>query len=160
MTLREISENIQDFIDQNIDHETGLLSEEACKALLALEGKKEEKVLNIASYAKNMEAEKAALEEWRKSLQEREKYLQNKIEAMKYLLIFYAEGEKFKDHRVSVSWRTSQTVNILSEKDVPKKFKVIETVEKIDKNAIKSEFRNGEEVPGAELIYKNNPQIK
>lgn len=60
----------------------------------------------------------------------------------------------------NLSLRKSKSVNIYDESLIDKKFIEIETKEKISKTEIKKAIETGENVQGANIVEKNNLNIK
>jgi hypothetical protein len=120
-----------------------------------------EKIENCVALLKNWEAletaikaEETALKARRESLEKRAEWLKN------YLSYCLQPGEKFETAKCKISWRKSESVEILDEQKIPEKYLKTETIKKVDKKAIRDTFKAGGEVEGAELREKNNLTIK
>ncbi len=68
--------------------------------------------------------------------------------------------EKITTPLLTLSFRKSESVRILSENDVPPEFKPMKWTCAPDKAAIKEAIKSGHDVPGAQLVVKQNLQIK
>jgi len=166
MTLYEINRQIEDAIDAllaSVDEETGEVDEGAKQALEQLQADRAEKLDNIGAYIKNLTSEINAIDEEVKALKARADQKKNKIERLKsyveYNLI--AAGETgFESTRVKFSFRKSVSVQIKDGDMIPKKYTVKKLEYVPDKNAIKAALMDGLKVKGAELVTKQNLQIK
>lgn len=124
-----------------------------------LELAREEKVLNLAGYIKELEAECEAIKKQEKKLGERRESLENRVEYLtKYLLKNISEREKLSSPWAQISWKKSKYVEITDEKLIDKKYIVMEP--KISKSSIGDDLKAGIEVAGAILQEKMNLQIK
>jgi len=59
-----------------------------------------------------------------------------------------------------VSYRKSESVNIIDSEKVDSRFVTIKTTESISKSAVKNAIKAGEIVEGCELVTKSNMSIK
>lgn len=160
MRLYEINAALEELLNQ-VDPETGEL---ICDldALEALSIEREEKLEGLALYVKNADAEAKAIREEEKALAERRRALENKAARAKDFLDQNLAGEKFQTARVAVSYRKSEQVEVsmgfFTEK-ANERFLRYKDPE-ADKTAIKAALKNGETVPGAELVSKTNMILK
>lgn len=157
MTLFDIDKAIMDF-EFEIDEETG----EVLNAidLDGLKMAREQKIEGVGLYIKNLEAEKEAVKREKDSMALREKRLGKKIEGLKEYLSYALQGEKFSTARVVMSYRKSESVNIPDETAIPTEWCNVSVVKKPDKAAIKAALKSGKEVFGAELVTKQNLQVR
>lgn len=154
MKIYEIDQAIYECIDM----ETGEIID--CERLDALQMEREAKIDNIACWYKEILSEAEAIKAEKNALAERQKSKENQAERIKNYLSEVLSGQKFETSRNKISWRRSDSINITDESALPLGFKA-EVIEiKIDKMAIKEALKAGAEVAGAELIEKNNIQIK
>lgn len=154
MNIYEINKEIMGCIDL----ETGeIINFERLKELKL---EKNEKIENIALWIKNLNAESEAIKEEIKALSERKERKEKKLEQLKEFLSNILENQKFETARVAISYRKSASLNILDEAKIDKQFikEVITT--SIDKMAIKEAIKAGQVVEGAEIVEKQNIQIK
>jgi hypothetical protein len=153
MTIYEIDQAILACIDEDgeiIDID----------AFETLQIEKDIKIDNIACWYKQILAEAAGIKAERGILHEREKQKENQAERLKNFLSQILDGQKFETARNKISWRKSESIGILDEKDIPSVYLRQKIAYEPDKAAIKEAISGGAEVPGAELVSRNNIQIK
>jgi len=154
--IRDIMEDIFRIAEER----EGEIPEEMNALLTALKMEKVKKIGNIARYIKNLEAEGEMVKTEAKRLTERASSISKKHDGLKAFLSMYLNGEKFKDESISISWRASQSVEIIDYGKIPAAFmKEVITVTP-DKVEIKKALNSGVLVNGAEIKYNNNIQIK
>lgn len=157
MNIYEIEQAILDLIDP----ETGEIKD--LSALEELNVARDEKIENIAMWIKNLNAEAKAIRGEEKNLAERRRVAENKSESLKKYLDQTLNGEKFSTAKVAISYRKSDAVEIADEETFIKTADATYLVAqdpKIDKKAIKEAIKGGATVKGAELVERNNIQIK
>ena len=152
MTLYDIDQRLLDLIDT----ESGEIAD--MEAFEELQIERDRKLEGIALAYKNFSAEANALGEQKKSFAEREKAALNKAERCRKLLERGLAGQKMETPMVAVSYRKSTAVEITDLDALPFAYTVTEI--KPDKERITDALKNGETVPGAELVERNNIQIK
>ena len=157
MTLFEINKAILEF-DYEIDEETGEILN--AEALDALQLAREEKIEGVGLWIKNLQAEAEAVKKEKDAMAERQRRLEKKAESLKDYLAYALQGEKFSTPRIAMSWRKSESVLIPDEALLDDRFVNITMIKKPDKKLIKDTLKAGREVPGAELVTKQNLQIK
>ena len=157
MTLFEINKAILEF-DYEIDEETGEILN--AEALDALQLARDEKIEGVGLWIKNLTAEAEAVKKEKDAMAERQRRLEKKAESLKDYLAYALQGEKFSTPRIAISWRKSESVLIPDEALLDDRFVNITMIKKPDKKLIKDTLKAGREVPGAELITKQNLQIK
>lgn len=155
-------------IDQEIlaciDEETGEILD--AKRLDALQMAREKKLENVACWVKNLLADADAIKAERRQLEEREKAARNKAERLKQYLVENLRGDKLNTARAVVSYRKSEQVRIVDE-DIF----VIWAAENhnellryeppsIRLNDVKAYLKTVGELPGAEIVEKQNVIIK
>ena len=143
-----------------IDTETGEVTNENFDRISQLVMDKEKKIDNLACWYKTLNAEATAIDFEIKALQARKKEKEGKIDSLKAYLSDILDGQRVETARNKISWRQSDEVNILDEGLIPDAFKKAVTEIKVNKVDIKAAIKAGVSVTGAELIYKNNIQIK
>lgn len=152
-SLYEINQDILNCIDittgEILDYEK----------LEELQIERNEKIENIALWIKNLEAETKAIKEEINVLHERSEMKERKIEKLKQYLMGSVE-KKFETSKVIISYRKSVSVNITDESKIEEKYIKTKIETAVDKTAIKEDIKNGIAVSGAELIEKQNIQIK
>ncbi len=120
---------------------------------------KEEKIVSMALWYKNMLSDAEAIDNEVKKLQKRKKYIDNNADRLKdYIALCLGDGNKLNDPKVVLSWKKSKSVSVFG--DVPTEYKRIKTTEEADKVAIKLAIESGEKLDFAEIIEKQNIQIK
>jgi trehalose-6-phosphatase len=128
--------------------------------LEALQGSFNDKAISVAAFFMNMDADIQAMKDAEKRIADRRKAKEGKVKWMKdYLLINMQRTgiTKIECPQFAISLRTNpESVHIVDESLIPNEFKIIETVTKIDKNAIKK--AGG--CPGTELIRAQSINIK
>jgi hypothetical protein len=109
-----------------------------------LEGEREEKLLNLAVWVKDLKAEAEAFTNEIKRLQGRQKALINKSERIKEFIDYNLQkGEKLSDTRAVLSYRKStQVVLDVPVEDLPKS--VIKITLAPDKTLIKEMIKSGD----------------
>lgn len=161
MTLYEIDEQIRNCIriDEKsaVDTLTGEIID--LKQLDELTMERSQKIKNIALWYKNLVADAKALKDEETAFAIRRKTAENKAEQLKSYLQTILNGEKVKDLQFAITWRKSQAVQIDNEKCIPAEFRIPQP-DKIDKSGIRNALKNGESIAGAELVERNNIQIK
>lgn len=150
---------IENAILECVDTETGDIID--IERLETLEMERDRKISNIACWIKDLKAEAEAIKTEKQSLEKRQKVAENKADQLKRYLEGYLDGAKFKDARVSISYRSS-TSTVLDENidldALPDNCKKVEI--KPSLTAIKEALVNGEVIDGAHLVTKQNIQIR
>lgn len=154
-TLYDIIKSIESF-EFEVDEETGEILNMA--ELDALQVDKETKVENIALFIKNLKADAAMYADEEKAFAQRKKAAANKADRLTKYLAAMLAGEKYKSARVAITWKPSEAVNITSIDELPQGYYVTE--KKPDKMKIRQAIKNGEQVPGAVLVERENIQVK
>lgn len=157
--LYEINADLMRLWDAAVDPETGELDANKLEAFEALQLEKDQKVENIALWIKNLKSDAEAIKAEAKALTERAQAATNKAERLTRYLQDALNGEKFKTPRVSISYRTSSSVEIVDPVKVPVEYIRVKEPE-FDKTAIKAAFKDGKEVPGCGLVAKSSMQIR
>lgn len=157
MSLYQIKEEIEQAINECVDFETGeITNPELLDSLnMALNEKRE----NIALYIKNLTAEAKAIDDEIKSLTQRKKSLNNKVDWLKSYLASDLNGSKFETARVVVSFRKSKAVEINPDAEIPNEF-LIQQQPKPDKTALKKAIQAGAVITGVSIVEKSNISIK
>lgn len=164
-SLYELDSRIQSFIDElytSVD-EDGCIPENINEQLEALTVERAKKLENIVLYIKNLTALADDIKQEEKNLKARRESIEKKAESLiKYVSdSMLKNGESaMESSRYKLSFRRSESVEIVDESLIPKKFKAKEIVFKIQKAEIKKALKSGIKVKGAELLEKQNLQIK
>ncbi|RGS72034.1 siphovirus Gp157 family protein [Mitsuokella sp. AF21-1AC] len=153
MNLYEIDREIESCVDM----ETGETID--TERLASLQMEKSKKIENIGCWIKNLTAEAAALKNEKDALAQREKVAKNKADGLKQYLAGYLAGQKFKTAKVAISYRKSEAVEIADEAAVPDEYRIPQP-DKIDKTGIKKALKDGAVIVGAQIVERQNIQIK
>lgn len=162
MKLYEIDARIEACVklDENrvVDTETGEIID--IEALEALEMERDQKLENIGVWYKQLLMEADDLKAEKAALADREKAKRAKAESLKGLLNRYLDGKKFETAKVVMSFRKSEAVEFSGKvSEVPAEYLKYKEPE-LDKTAVKKAIKNGETIPGCELVVRQNLQIK
>lgn len=149
-------------IDALIDPDTGEITD--ADKLTELVNRFNNGVEWLALEVKNSLAEADALKKEKDAFAQREKVASNRAKNLKNYLTYLLNGEKFKTDKVAISWRRSEQVQVDEENFMPwakehnayLRWKEPE----VDKTALKEAFKQGIEVPYAELVENQSIQIK
>lgn len=153
MKLYEIDQAIMDCIDM----ETGEIVNE--ELLNDLQMERDEKIENVVLWIKELKAEAEALNAEKLAFAERQKVAENKMESLKKWLAYALNGEKFKTVRASVTFRTSDKVEIADIYKLDENYLRYKEPE-ADKDAIKKAIKAGQQVVGATLVPSTSVIIK
>lgn len=162
MNLYEIDANMQAAFEAAVDPETGeIIDEKMAKDFEQLQLDRDQKIENICLYIKNLKSDAAALKAEKDAFAARQKAAENKAASLTKYLQGYLQGEKYKakDGRAVVSYRKSESVNVVDLKQIPEKY-LTHPEPVANKMDIKKAIKAGEEIPGAELIENQNMVIK
>ena len=152
MKLYEIDQQILDCIDS----ETGeLIDPERLSALMM---ERDAKIEGVALWVKNLESEVLALKAEKDAFAERERVTKSKVERLKKWLSDALGGQKFSTTKCAVSFRRSLKTEILDADSIPTEYLKVKT--EPDVTAIKNALKDGQEVPGCQLIENQNISIK
>ena len=160
-TLYEIEQAMLECVDM----ETGEVRDAA--QLDALQMEREKKLESVALWIKNLESDVEAYKAEMESFAARRKAAERKIEGLKTYLANALGGEKFSTKKCAVSFRKSKAVQITDEDEVRwwagenKQFDIL-TVQapKISLSALKTALNEGNAIPGAILVERQNISIK
>ena len=154
MNLYKIDEQILSLVDE----ETGDIVD--IEALEALEMERDTKISNIGCWIKDLKAEAEAIKAEKQSLEKRQKAAENKAEQLKNYLSGYLNGAKFKDARVAISYRKSESVEVDDNAidELPARF--IKVEKSVMKQALKDAMKGGQTFEGCRLVEKQNLQIR
>lgn len=145
-----------DGFELQVDEETGEITN--FDELDALQMERDEKVENVALYIKNLLSDAEAYKREKESFLKKQQEAQRKADSLKEYLAFNLKGEKFKTDRVQISYRKSESVNITDMAELPVEFKVMDVT--ADKRSIKQAIKEGQTIPGAELVEKEGITIR
>lgn len=122
---------------------------------------RDEKLENLGCWYKQLIAEADALKTQKNIFAEREKAKRNKAESLKTYLADYLDGKKFETAKVALTFRRSEAVEFDNQylRCVPSEYLKFKEPE-LNKTAVKQAIKAGENVPGCELVERQNLQIK
>lgn len=164
MNLFEISNDYQFLLSNSFDPETGEVNEEMLSELDTTLVKVEDKSIAVASYIKNLDAEKKAIEEVKKSMGERERKLELRVEWLTNYLKSNMERcgiNEIKSPYFDIKIKKCPvSVDIFDENNVPEDYKKHKQVISIDKTKIREELQMGVVIPGATLKQNTRLAIK
>ena len=156
MTIYEIDSSIRNLVNEDGEIED-------FETLDALQMEREAKIENIALWCIDLDRETDAIDVEIERLKARKDAAKRKRENLKRLLDYALGGEKYKSAKVTVSYRKSEAVEISPYCEamcrVDGKY-LRYRLPDIDKAAIKEALKRGERVAGAEIVTKQNMQIK
>lgn len=125
---------------------------------------REEKIESICLWIKNLRAEASAIKDEEKNLADRRKAKEAKADRLESYVASNLQGKSFETSKVKVTFRKSESVEILNEDAVPESCLDIQVVRKPIKAEIKKKLKEaeakGEEIPWARLNKSNNIGIK
>ena len=158
-SMYKIQDDYIDILSQ-VEEGEGELTPELEEALKINEEEKEAKAL---AYIQRIEEEGVFIDRVKKEinrLKEIQKRSQNLVDRLKGNLVDSVTlfGE-YNTGFYSVNTRTSKSVNILEEGNVPEAYKTKTETIKVDKTAIKKAIESGESVDGAEIVESKNVSI-
>ena len=165
MTLYEIDHAIGEAFEEGVDPNTGeIINEEAWARLEALQMDREQKLENVALWVKDLNAEAAAIKTEEDALKRRRQSAEKKADSLKgYLASALGGSEKFKTARVAISWRRSETAELLDGVDpvsLPLEYQRVKVAVEPDKAKLKEALKSGKIIEGVELVERQNIQIK
>ena len=115
MNIYEINEAIL----QCVDPETGEVDDHA---LIALQIMRDAKIENVALWIKNLKSDISDLKVEEKTLAERRRRKENKVERLRKYLEFALAGQRFETPKCVVSFRKSHKVEVSDLWTVPEDF--------------------------------------
>lgn len=164
MNLYEISNEYQALLEQTYDPETGELFPQVMDKLEELSATMEDKAIAVASYIKNLEAEREAIEKAKKNMAERESRLDKRADYLTQYLQSNMERcgiTEIKSPLFAIRLKKCPvSTDILDETLIPNDYKKVKEVVSIDKLKLKEELQAGVIVPGAALKKNNRLEIR
>ena len=161
MTLYELAAEKERAIAECFDEETGELidAERFNKAFADFN----EKIENIMLYVKDLKAKAKAIKEEKMALAHRQEVLEHKADSLMDYLQSALNGNKFESAKGVISYRKSESVEIdlaefLQNENAYEYLKIAEP--QPNKTEIKAAIKEGIKFKGAEIIVKQNMQIK
>ncbi len=164
MRLYEIANEYQSILEQTFDQDTGEVNETALAKLEALQVDMQQKTIAVASYIKNLDAERKAIEEAKQAMADREKRLEKRVSYLTAYLQSNMErcaiNEITSPYFVVKLKKCPLSTDILDENALPDEYKRRKEVITVDKLKIKEELLAGVVIPGAALKQNYRLEIK
>lgn len=164
MNLYQIANEYQTILEQTFDQETGEVNEIALASLEEVKTTMQEKGIAVASYIKNIDAERKAIEEAKKAMASREAALDKRVDYLTQYLQSNMEqcgiSEIKSPYFVIKLKKCPFSVDVFDEGSLPNDYKKTKEVISIDKLKIKEEILAGVVVPGAALKQNNRLEIR
>lgn len=155
MKLFEIASQYEALLDQTFDPETGEINETALAHFEEIKDEMNNKGIAVASYIKNLEAERKAIEDAKKSMADRETRLERRVSYLTNYLQSNMERcgitEISSPYFVVKLKKCPVSVEVLDEATIPDDYKRSKTTVSVDKVKIKEEILAGVIIPGASL---------
>lgn len=126
----------------------------------ALQMELADRVDGIGCYIKNLRAEADAIYAEINNLSLRAAAFKREALRCETYLSGVLYGQKFESPRCKITWRKSESCNVLNIEQLPNEYLRTKVTVDADKTAIKKAIKAGIEVPGAELIQKLNMTLK
>lgn len=160
--LYEIANEYQQIFD-SMDNEE-LISENILIKLDEVHEAMENKAIALASYIKNIEAEKKAINDAKKAMNEREERLNSKILSLQTYLQSNMERCGITDITKSPYFtiklkKCRASVDDFDKEKIPDEYKRIKEIITIDKIKIYAELKNGVVIPGVRLVQNKRLEI-
>jgi hypothetical protein len=162
MNIFKIQQQYASIINQVIEAE-GELSEELIQAIEINETDLKEKAVNYGYAIRMFEFDNTIVDEEIKRLQALKKLNNKKAEWLERTISNAMQQfgiEKVESPTLKLSFRKSESTEIVNEAQIDDKFMTIKTTKTPNKTAIKEAIKNGEVVEGAVLVTNFNLQIK
>ena len=159
-TLYDITNEFEKLLDNLLDHDDSDL----IKEIESIEGEFKSKSANVAKYIRNLEHLVAGIKEVENNQKNRRVSLEKKIIKLKDYLRFNFERtntEKIENDDIVIAmYKNPVKVNILDENKIPEKFFHLKKAKVLNKDKVKESLKNGEDIPGCELIQEKRITIK
>jgi Gp157 protein len=161
MKLYEIAKEYEQIINELYDDE-GNENPQALAKLEANEIAMEKKAIAIASWIKNMIAEKEAIAEAKRNMYERERSLSKRIDNWKQYIKENMERRGISEIKcpyfILKIKKNPQSVDDYNFDEIPNEYKKVSV--ELDKAKLRLEMMNGVIIPGARLKQDTGLQIK
>lgn len=141
-----------------VDLETGEIIDQDQLDSLMME--RSDKIESVALWVKNLESDAVAYKAEKEAFAQREKQAYDKAKRLKEWLAKVCEGEKFSTTKCSVSFRSSEAVEIVDASEIPDEYLRVKMTSEPDKVAIKDAIKAGMVIGGCQLVKKLSTSIK
>lgn len=164
MRLFEISGEYQHLLDNLCDPETGEISEQTLVKLDEVGQELDKKCIAVASYIKNIDAERKAIEEAKRAMAAREAAMDKVVTNLTNYL--QTNMERTGKTEVSCPYfaikikKCPVSVDVLDEEAVPSEYKKRKEIISVDKMKLREELTNGVIIPGVALKQNNRLEIR
>ena len=159
-TLYDITNEFEKLLDNLLDHD----DPDLIKEIESIEGEFKSKSANVAKYIRNLEHLAAGIKEVENNQKNRRVSIEKKIIKLKDYLRFNFERtntEKIENDDIVIAmYKNPVKVNILDENKIPEKFFHLKEAKVLNKDKVKESLKNGEDIPGCELIQEKRITIK
>ena len=159
-TLYDITNEFEKLLDNLLDHD----DPDLIKEIESIEGEFKSKSANVAKYIRNLEHLAAGIKEVENNQKNRRASIEKKIIKLKDYLRFNFERtntEKIENDDIVIAmYKNPVKVNILDENKIPEKFFHLKEAKVLNKDKVKESLKNGEDIPGCELIQEKRITIK
>jgi hypothetical protein len=153
--IKEIEQKIDQFSEDNL----GFVPDELMKELEGSELKFEEKLEQFIKILMNKKSFSDVLKEEKRKIDSKLKANERAIENLKFFIgSIVGIDNKYTVGQFKISWRKSESLEVLDESKVPDTFCKFE--KKVNKNDLKDYVKSGGEVDGVRISEKKNIQIK
>ena len=150
---------IDALIDAYAAEHEGEIPDDLDAQLEAMQGQRNDKLLDLGRWTKNLLAEAEAIKSEKGKLAARQSALENKAARIKaFIGMNLTPGEKLSDPNTAFSWRKSVSTEIYDENAVPDDYCITKRLPMASE--IKAAIQAGKDVPGARLNEKLNLQLK
>lgn len=163
MNLYEIDKQLVAALE-NVDEETGELLDYESFSELQME--RDKKIENTLCYIKNLEAEASMIAAEEKNLSDRRLAKETKAKRLRQYIADYLNGEAFETARCKVIYRNSAALNVMDVGAAAAYLRstypdmVIYHEPTISKRDVTALIKNGEIIPGCELVTKRNMSVR
>lgn len=158
LKLYEIDEHLEiilNEINRFAEENDGEIPDELDSVLDNLQQQKHRKILDIARYIKSLKYESDSIKVEIDKLTSRRKTNLNYIRRLKqYLKMHLHTGEKLSDNNTKLSWRKTESINVINIDNIPDDYCKIEKTPQL--TIIKRQIKSGVIIDGVQLIEKNN----
>ena len=161
MTLYEIDNRLLSLVDE----ETGEITD--LEKFSELQMARDEKIENCALWFKNLKAESEAIRNEEKTLADRRRVLENRMEGIKRYISEALGGQGFETARCRLSFRKSRALEITDTSAFAEELRSTGQIDlftikepTIDKKGVTDLIKQGVEFSGARLVENQSLQIK
>lgn len=164
MNIYDIANEYQALLEQTYDPETGEIFPQVLAKIDELSAKMEDKAIAVASYIKNLDAEREAINQAKRQMADRESKLDKRCSHLTQYLQSNMERcgiTEIKSPLFVIKLKKCPvSTEITDENIIPDDYKTFKEVVSIDKVKMKERILAGEIIPGARLSQKNRLEIR